>query len=619
MTAHQVILPHICPTVQVLTAPELAKALSRNRFDSLSHLLAPFLSAPGSERVQTRTPATYDQITHDRFPVRLVDRGPGHIAAEPAVDLWLDQVGQDVAANVNGWLANDTGNSRDEPWYTAVREAVLSNRDLGGDVDSFNSPYATLVALSTANPDPLNALASLWEQAHASAADQPDRLRFVLLVHDCGHTDAGIDWTEAQKLHDTVRKTYGLHTALVPLFSAAQAAERREPAAPDAAALWPGPPRRARNPPALVGLGVDDGSETSPEIMTPDYASSDGPIGSELSVQDLTALTTFAREFVVQSLVPFLERSAIVAHEQWVASRRSLGGRLFSVGRKYFGGGGGGGASGGPNSNESSRAGSPGPASAQSRDGYNPTKGVYVGGIHPLSCSSLSRGSLSAISNRYHPLSQLSQTRRLADLCLVLGDPKLAHAVYESLAKDHRTDKAWRQAAAATRMAGLSSLLVYSATIQAAPTAASTASSSSSTPSPLGSPNNNPDAYLVAAASLSSLPPTPADYDSLRSTLLYYELYKLLAHAVPTAWTLASDALVRTAGEAEEVVSAVLLEQAAKADWHTPVGILAGGSSGASNKGRRRKYAFHLAMAAARYEKCGIVSSALRDLAHAPC
>ena len=78
---------------------------------------------------------------------------------------------------------------------------------------------------------------------------------------------------------------------------------------------------------------------------------------------------------------------------------------------------------------------------------------------------------------------------------------------------------------------------------------------------------------------------------------------------------------MRTAGEADEVVSAVLLEQAALADWKAPVGVGGGavGSGGGSGsgsgteaerevRGRRRKYAFHLAMAAARYEKCGIVS-----------
>ena len=45
----------------------------------------------------------------------------------------------------------------------------------------------------------------------------------------------------------------------------------------------------------------------------------------------------------------------------------------------------------------------------------------------------------------------------------------------------------------------------------------------------------------------------------------------------------------------DEFSSALLLEQAAIADLHLP-------------RPSRRKYAFHMAMAAARYEKCGYVS-----------
>jgi hypothetical protein len=367
------------PTVQVLTTPDLDSALARNRFRSLAHLLAPFLSQPGTERIQTRTPATYDQVTHDYFPVRLVAAAAAAAAEEPErdlpVDLFLDKVGQDIAANVDTWLRTEATTTT--PWYDAVRDAVLARRDLARDLDSFDSPLATLVALSTTNPDPLNALAALWDQA-AQSQSHSDTLRFILLVHDHGHPDADADWSDAQKLHDTIRKTYGLHTALVPLFSAAPTAPHPEPPAPEAAlAIWnwgdadAAPPTTAH----LVGLGVDEtggGQGDDDAKESPAAAQAPSRPAAELSSQDLTALATFSREFVVQSLVPFLERTAIVAHEQWIASRRSLGGRLFSVGRKYFGGGGGAGQGGGAEGG--SRAASPGPAGG--REGYNPTKGV---------------------------------------------------------------------------------------------------------------------------------------------------------------------------------------------------------------------------------------------------
>lgn len=376
---------HTCPTVSVLAAGDLAGPLRRNGFRSLAHLLAPFLAhnahrAP--ERIQTRTPATYDQVTHSRFPVRLVDARTGTAPAPAAqVDLLLDQLGQDIQANVSRWISDQgelhaSGDSQDAPWYRTVRDHVLRRRDLAADLDSFHTPLATLVALSTANPDPLNTLADLWDQAHASAADQPDRLRFVLLVHDNAEPNRP-DWADAQKLHDTVRKTYGLHTALVSLFSAAPGAP--DAPAENAAQLWEGLgdfPADSAGPPStpLVGLGVDEQPDDAPPASSANAAPS-GPLAGELSTQDLSDLAAFAREFIVQSLVPFLERAAIVAHEQWVANRRSLGGRLFSAGRKYFGGG-------GSASPEGSRAGSPGPGAALSKDGYNASKGLCVKAAH---------------------------------------------------------------------------------------------------------------------------------------------------------------------------------------------------------------------------------------------
>lgn len=115
--------------------------------------------------------------------------------------------------------------------------------------------------------------------------------------------------------------------------------------------------------------------------------------------------------------------------------------------------------------------------------------------------------------------------------------------------------------------------------------------------------------------------------DAMRSTLLYYEGYRTIGE-----WRSVGPALLRAAGEvsllnefeegleerkregrgrirreliraafwfwffkAEEIPSAILLEQAALADLRLP-------------RPAMRRYAFHLVMAAQRYEKCGQVS-----------
>ena len=149
--------------------------------------------------------------------------------------------------------------------------------------------------------------------------------------------------------------------------------------------------------------------------------------GHELSEDDLKAARLFLREFVVQSLVPWLERAVVVGNEQvgkvkrghilsngeltscavvpqFVASRKSIGGRLFSAGRRYFGG-----------------SGKSSPVSSTGQPlGYNPLKGYYP---HQT---------------------QHAQTRRLADLAFMLGDYKLAADVYDHASRDYRDDKAWR-------------------------------------------------------------------------------------------------------------------------------------------------------------------------------
>ncbi|BGP21457.1 (transport protein particle) complex protein Trs85 [Rhodotorula toruloides] len=654
--------PHFSPPVHLFATPDLQRTLERNRIPSLAAFLEPFLGI-GLERVQVRKPSNYDQHTLDRLGTHLVDRPlpPSFLAASqgtpavgsaraksasvfsPAVQaslatpstpfvypsqaerdaLFLDSLGENVARKVDGWTGEpdrrelrvtaetrlprsfadsqegaDPARSEAEevgwegktveelcPWFEEVKREVYRRREMV-EWETFGWPVACILALSTSHPDPLNALSSLWDLTSPASLFSPssypprsgaeedgrhdwtnagDVLRFVVLVHDQGRGGGKEEWDDAQRLHETIRKTYGLHTAVVPLFSASPGAQNPHPPAPTASAMWDflGPvdavPWRAEK---VVGLGVDEGFDVEPP--TPPPPTDLTTRASELSEINLSALTSFSREFLLQSLVPHLERLAVVGHESWQQSRRGFfsaaaaigGGKLWGVVGRRLGG----------VSGEASRVGSPGPGGGSGKDGYNAARGYY------------------------HHSSTASQSRRLADLAFILEDYKLAQQVYESLAKDYRQDKAWRYYSAAIRMAGLCQLL------QLSPPA-----SPSALPPALPS-GLNPDYNLLLALQTPLAASTPAvgDFDSLRSTLLYYDLYRLfsLAHLAPYA-------LVRTAGEAEEVVSAILIEQAALAE------VMSGGRK------RRRKYAFCMAMAAARYEKCGIKSLSRRCLSQA--
>lgn len=119
----------------------------------------------------------------------------------------------------------------------------------------------------------------------------------------------------AKVLHETIRKTYGIHTALLPIFSASKTALNPQPKANGLNLLWPSLPLptspvisfSSSNNTGLSGNGNAVEKEKEMEAME---------IGNELSEGDLKAIRIFLRELVVQSLIPFMERSILVGNEQ---------------------------------------------------------------------------------------------------------------------------------------------------------------------------------------------------------------------------------------------------------------------------------------------------------------
>ncbi|GAA5969255.1 hypothetical protein JCM11641_007530 [Rhodosporidiobolus odoratus] len=662
------VVPHLCPILESFSDPSLVTLLERTQIPSLGALLQPYQHSV--TRIQTRS-HTYQPQTLPAFPFQIHERPlpptygtpqgstpsirptsgsfltsahgtPATPVSHPSQaerdDLFLDSLGASLSDNLTTLLNSPNlplqlkvkprtlrprlpeqgqpipeRNEENEgwedktvedlaPWFAQMQKQVLARREMV-EWETFGWPVACLLGLSTSSPDPLNALSALWELTSPSSlfspssypprsgAEEdsrhdwanPDVLRCVVLVHDWGAGGGREGWQDAQQLHETIRKTYGLHTALLPIFSGSSTAKLPQPPSETAVSLYSflcpsSPTTAAHTPNVVVGLGYDVPDEPIPtsaaEAITGVEAEGAGesPPGHELSDQDLTAIAKFVREMVVQSVVPWMERQVVVGNEQFTASRRSLGGRLFSAGRKYFGGGSGSG------SNAPSRAGSPGPGGI-ANVGYNVSKGYYP------------------------QASQESQTRRLADLAFMLGDYKLAAQVYEQASKDFRGDKAWRYYSAACRMAGLSQLLLHPPSV----------------PLPPPTSPSSPDAWLALAALVPVSPAASSTFDSLRSTLLYYLVYRSLPpppSPTPSSggtWDLSIPALLRCAESlGEEVVAAVLLEQAALADLRVEKRWI--GDEGGR---RRRKFGLHMGMAAVRYEKCGVKSLSLRCLSQA--
>ncbi len=147
--------------------------------------------------------------------------------------------------------------------------------------------------------------------------------------------------------------------------------------------------------------------------------------GPYLLDSDSTAIRTFIREMVVQSIVPFMERCVSTWNDQVASRRRGVSGRLMSLSKRWTGFG-------------SSRGSS---------------------GQGPLGAATGTNSNYDSIQGFYKPDTPEATMRKLADYAFMLRDWKLAQSTYELLRTDYNNDKAWKYHAAANEMAAISTLL----------------------------------------------------------------------------------------------------------------------------------------------------------------
>lgn len=151
-------------------------------------------------------------------------------------------------------------------------------------------------------------------------------------------------------------------------------------------------------------------------------ASAAAPAGHfvRLTEGDIQQTGKFVREFVVMSLVPWMEKCVMDWNENFSSSRR-LPSRLFSSTRRLFG------------TSAASAASTP----ASPAHGSNPSISSMPSRFsHAPSGSISSIASVSSIGTASG--GTITQQRRLAEFATILGDYKLAIAVWENLRKEGR-------------------------------------------------------------------------------------------------------------------------------------------------------------------------------------
>ncbi|KAI1332383.1 ER-golgi trafficking TRAPP I complex 85 kDa subunit-domain-containing protein [Xylariaceae sp. FL0255] len=283
------------------------------------------------------------------------------------------------------------------PYYALYLRRLLSGMSLAPH-ETFAHPVACVIAISSRNQAPIETLRQLYAESSTGDKGLPnwvdsEYLRYYVLVHD----EEKDDITRSISLFDQMKRSLGLHCHLLRIRGTQSLATDDD----------------------SIPLPRSEWMSTSEELA--DLRKTEDQEGFEdptryIFESDATAIRSFIREMVTQSIVPTMERHVSVWNDQVASKRRGLAGRISGLTRRFgFG--------------SNTRA---GPSTGNSYD--------------PLGF--------------YRSDTPEAILRKLADYAFMLRDWKLAHSTYDMLRSDFNNDKAWKHHAAANEMAALSLLIM---------------------------------------------------------------------------------------------------------------------------------------------------------------
>ncbi|KAM3080483.1 hypothetical protein ACMFMG_005433 [Clarireedia jacksonii] len=326
---------------------------------------------------------------------RLVDRHLSYAEEYPSAD----------AEDFLNFKDKSKTSATPSPFYTLYLRRLLSGLPLAPH-ETFSHPVACVIAISSRNPNPIEALRRLYEESSRGEKRLPlwvndDYLRYYVLVHD----EERDDITKSITLFEQMKRHFGLHCHLLRLRSSQCVATD------DDSVQLP----RCEWVAASEELADIQARETQedPEDSFPCIYES-----------DTTAIKTFIREMVIQSVIPSMERCVATWNDQVASRRRGISGKFMSLSKTL----------------KWSAFGSSSRSSSSSATG--------------------SGSNYDALQGFYRPDSPEAIMRKLADYSFMLRDWKLAQQIYDLLRSDFSNDKAWKYHAAANEMAAISTLLM---------------------------------------------------------------------------------------------------------------------------------------------------------------
>ncbi|KAH8884868.1 hypothetical protein GQ53DRAFT_751829 [Thozetella sp. PMI_491] len=286
------------------------------------------------------------------------------------------------------------------PYYALYLRRLLSGMPLSCH-ETFAHPVAAVIAISSRNPSPIEALGKLYKDTSEGDQRLPawvggDFLRYYVLIHD----EENSDITKSMALFEQMKRSLGLHCHLLRIRST-QSAETDDDSLPLPRSDWMT---------AHEELADIEQSENNEDFEDPTRY---------IFESDVTAIRTFIREMMTQSVIPTMERSISLWNNEVASRRRGISGRFMNLSKRFAFGG----------SNRSS-TGSGGSGSNYDAQGF------------------------------YRPETTEAIMRKLADFAFMLRDWKLAMSTYDLIRADFQNDKAWKLHAAANEMAALALLIM---------------------------------------------------------------------------------------------------------------------------------------------------------------
>ncbi|KAL1591388.1 hypothetical protein SLS60_012001 [Paraconiothyrium brasiliense] len=362
----------------------------------------------GRPPVSEKPPPQQNPRNQGRVSITAIRPRPvgGDIAeVEELVDRHLQYTEFNALGSVPDYLNQGEPGAQESdrsPFYTLYLRRLLSGLPMVPH-ETFAHPVVGVIATSSRSAAPVEELRDLYNRQHQGDLRVPQWvdglfLRYYVFIHE---EETG-DIAKSNATFDSMKRHFGLNCHLLRLKG-----QQCISSDDDAVRL-----------PTCAWLSA---SEELAEIQKQESADEFTGPTPHIPDSDVTAIRTFVRELVAQSMVPHMERNIHQWNEQILARRRGLSGRFMSLSKRWttFG------------SSRSSSA----STITSSNTNYDSAGGFY------------------------RPDAPEALMRRLADYCFMLRDTKLALSTYEILCTDFNNDKAWQHYAGAAEMAALSALL----------------------------------------------------------------------------------------------------------------------------------------------------------------